>query len=137
MAGSPPSSPPITPAARAIISRLAADGNDRERRLWELERLWELGNSVGLMRGEVAEVKGELISIEGQVVRLDLRVTKVENKQDKSAEDTGQHDLAALQRQLDERKERARHWVRWAVALLGALAVGIVTGCVLHMLEGP
>jgi hypothetical protein len=142
MASIPPSSNPlITPAAKALITGLVADGNDRERRMWELERLWELGNSVGLMRGEVAEVKGEMISLEGKVVRLDLRVTKVESRQDKSAEYTGQHDIAELHRQLvdrdaaiAERKERARHWGRWVVALLGTLAVGIVTGCLLHLL---
>ena len=86
---------------KALIHNLAEDGNGVERRTWELERLWELGNAVGLMRGETAEIKGEMLSVEGQIVRLDLRIIKIEGKQEKSAEDTGQHDIADLHRQRE------------------------------------
>ena len=134
-----PPSGPMPAETKALIHNLAEEGNGVERRTWELERLWELGNAVGLMRGETAEIKGEMLSVEGQIVRLDLRIIKIEGKQEKSAEDTGQHDIADLHRQLverdaaiAERKERSRHWVRWVAAMIGTLVVGLLVGYVVH-----
>lgn len=127
-----PVSDPPPPETQALFRDLLDD--DRRRRMWELERLWELGNEVGKARGDFAELKGEVISIEGQIVRLDNRVTTVEHKHDDFALRTGEHDMTQIRAELQRHEESRRHWVRWAIAALAMAATSVGAGCALHFL---
>ena len=109
-------------------------GRERDARQKHLDLIWDVNRKVDKIGGDFSEMKGHVLAHGTEIVLLKQRADRVEAKADKTAEDTGQHNIDELQKQLDERKERSRHWVRTLVAAVVIAATGFGSGCALRML---
>ena len=109
-----------------------------------------------------AKVGVELEAVKGEHRGLSLRVGVVEKAQEKlegKVEDTGKHDLDALQKQLDEKKrelekreeekkkelekrddrahESRSHWRRYGVGVLVGVIVSVLTAVIITQVTKP
>jgi hypothetical protein len=129
----PPPATPIPPEVSELLKSLAS-GDDKPRRLYQLERSWQQSADLAAARCELAEVKGVVIGHDVEIKGLTARVGKIEDKHDDFATRTGEHQMTEIRAELNRHEESKRHWVRWAIAALAMAATSVGTGCALHWL---
>jgi hypothetical protein len=139
-----PSTPPTGHYWREFIDtnqrlvRELIDENVRERDAREkhLAIIWDVNKKVDESAGAMAEMKGVLMTANARLTLLEGRAEKLEGRANGLAETTGQFRVDDLRAQLNERKERGRHWVRWGVAALVALVTGAAGTAIASVLHG-
>ena len=71
---------------------------------------------------DVAEIKGRFMAMDARMTLVERRVDRLENR----ADDTGKHDLARVEKQLEKEKDGGSHWVRWAVQTVVTVVISVV-----------
>ena len=116
---------------------------ERTARKDQLGAMWAMHADVRALRTDFGTMSERMHASEARLIvlcndvgSLAKRTDRLEGKQDDLAETTGRFEVSALQLELNERKERARHWTRWAIAAVVALATGAAGTAIASVLHG-
>ena len=141
----------IRPADKTVElllrSFLESETKHREQ---QTEEHRAINRSLASIGREVADTNSKVIELDlkftqhgKDIESLSTRVEKVEGNADEVSEETGRHELSALQAELDRRnellkaqREARQHWVRWFVGIMALLVVTLTGTWFGYFLKG-